>query len=69
LNTNPQQWDFRVYGVSAQGGDYDEVKAGAKPTQSAEDLRVLDLPSTRIDLTDGTSKSHDLTVPLAWLMK
>lgn len=69
LNSNSRQWDLRVYGVSAQGGDYDEVKAGATPTQSAEDLRVLDQPSTRIDLTDGTSESHDLTIPLSWLMK
>ena len=69
LNTNPNQWDVRVYGVSAQGGDYDEVKDGARPTQSAEDLRALDQPSTRIELTDGTFKSHDLTIPLAWLMK
>ena len=68
LTTNPQQWDMRVYGVSAQGGDYDEVKVGAKPTKSAEDLRDLDKPSTRIDLTDGASRSNDLTIPLAWLL-
>ncbi|MGH8667449.1 MAG: hypothetical protein ACREUX_24605 [Burkholderiales bacterium] len=68
LTTNPHQWDMRVYGVSAQGGDYDEVKAGAQPTKSAEDLRELDQPSTRIDLTDGVSRSNDLTIPLAWLL-
>lgn len=68
LATNPQQWNVRVYGVSAQGGDYDEVKAGAQPTKSAEELRELDQPSARIDLTDGASRSHDLTIPLAWLL-
>lgn len=69
LTTNTEQWDMRVYGVSAQGGDYDEVKADATPTESAESLRELDQASTRIDLTDGTSRSHDLTIPLAWLLK
>lgn len=68
LITNSHQWDARVYGVSAQGGDYDEVKPGAQPTKSAEDLRELDKPSTRIDLRDAISRSHDLTIPLAWLL-
>lgn len=68
LFTNPNQWDTRVFGVSAQGGDYDEVKVGAQATRSAELLRELDNPSARIELRDATSKSHDLTIPLAWLL-
>lgn len=62
-------WDWRVYGLSAQGGDYDPVEDGADKTQSAAELRKLDHPSTRIRLLiEGQAETHDLTEPLAWLM-
>lgn len=68
LLTNRAMWDWRVFGVSAQGGDYDSTKNGATPKQEAEHLRSVDVPANRILLTeDGESESHDLTAPLAWL--
>lgn len=69
LETNSDQWDARVFGVSAQGGEYDDVQSDALPKQSAEELRSIDNPSARIELTDGASSVHDLTVPIAWLMQ
>lgn len=69
LDTNPKLWQWTVYGVSAQGGEYDDTQPGAPLKQEAQDLRAADEPSRRIELTDGVSTSHDLTVPLAWLMQ
>lgn len=68
LSCNSQQWDWCAYGISAQGGDYDEVKDGAAKTAAAEALRALDVPSSRIKLVFENTESHDLTLPLAWLM-
>lgn len=60
-----EHWDLRVYGVSAQGGDYDAEKSKA---EDAERLRELDLPSQRILVVQGSERSHDLTDPLFWLL-
>ncbi|WP_201451851.1 TRAFAC clade GTPase domain-containing protein [Rhodovarius lipocyclicus] len=62
-------WRFRIYGVSAQGGDYDPVDLAAARRPEAEALRRLDRPSTRIRLVSAGPESHDLTEPLAWLME
>lgn len=54
--------EVKIYGVSAQGGDL----------KSEEDLQRLngeDVPSKRIKVVDGSSMTHDLTLPLQWLMK
>lgn len=51
---------WRVYGVSAQGGDFET---------EAEALRSKDIASTRIRLFSGDKESHDLTEPLQWLMQ
>lgn len=69
LETNPSLWDWAVYGVSAQGGDYDDTQPGAQPRESARELRAADEPSRRIEITDGVTTSHDLTIPFAWLMQ
>lgn len=69
LETNPQLWQWAVYGVSAQGGEYDDTQPGASPKQEAQKLRASDVPSRRIEITDGVHGSHDLTAPLAWLMQ
>jgi hypothetical protein len=67
LRQNADRWDSRVYGVSAQGCDYDP--AGASPhSEEAERLLALDRPSTRIRLVLDETNSHDLTEPLEWLM-
>nr|WP_315487994.1 hypothetical protein [uncultured Rhodoferax sp.] len=60
------QWEVRVYGVSAQGGDYDEEK---KEHAEAMALREVKLPSKRIRVAyAGADESHDLTEPLQWLL-
>ena len=60
-------WTVKVYGVSAQGGDYDEG-SGAVAQPSADALRNLETASERIKLVDGDSVDHDLTEPIAWLV-
>ena len=61
-------WEVMVYGLSAQGGDYDPVEDDAPRVPAAESLRSLDRPSTRIQLVGPGVQTHDLTEPLAWLM-
>lgn len=68
LTNNADDWDWRVYGVSAQGGDYDPAEDEQEPSRSADELRELDIPSDRILIVGPTHSSHDLTEPLAWLM-
>jgi hypothetical protein len=63
-------WDWRVYGVSAQGGEYDQDnKVASQSKPEAVRLRELNRPSERIKLVFGETVSHDLTEPLEWLMK
>lgn len=67
LRQNADTWEVRVYGVSAQGGDYDPT--GAAPhSPEAEILLAMDNPSQRIQLVFQETVSHDLTEPLEWLM-
>lgn len=69
LRCSADAWNWRVYGLSAQGGDYDSTIANTPPNAEAEALRNLDYPSTRIRLVTGQTDTHDLTEPLAWLME
>ena len=71
LAKSRDQWDWQVYGISAQGGEYDPTP----PTQStpavspaAEALRQMDCASERIRVVHEGGETHDLTSPLAWLM-
>lgn len=59
-------WDSRVFGVSAQGADYDD-EDGA-PIADAERMRAIDVPSHRIRVAVGDATTHDLTEPVYWLM-
>jgi hypothetical protein len=59
LRNNPESFEVRVYGVSAQGGD---VKGAAK----AELLKVSQ-PSLRIRCVGPDASAHDLTAPIVWL--
>lgn len=60
-------WDWRAFGLSAQGGDYDPTDPDAPRMPEAEVARQLDVPSNRIRLFDETVEMHDLTRPLEWL--
>lgn len=70
LEVKAADWSWSVYGLSAQGGDYEDPQASdADLTKSAEELRKLDCASRRIQLVSETGETHDLTEPLAWLME
>lgn len=60
-----RDWETRIYGVSAQGGDYDDDKT---KLLDAERLRDIDVPSQRISVVHAGAKSNDLTEPLQWLL-
>jgi len=59
LISNPESFPFRVYGVSAQGGDVNSP---------LRDKLVEKIPSTRITCVGPDTDQHDLTSPIAWLM-
>ncbi|MGX8011835.1 TRAFAC clade GTPase domain-containing protein [Mesorhizobium sp. ORM8.1] len=74
-------WTSRVYGVSAQGGEYDGNDDNAEPVEGgapkkkktkkgrdADRLREVDVPANRIRLVFGERESTDLTEPLQWLV-
>jgi hypothetical protein len=60
------EWTVRIYGVSAQGGKYDELN-GVR-SEEADRMRAIDVPSRRIKVVDLDEESHDLTAPLHWLL-
>ncbi len=69
LRRGADGWTWRIYGLSAQGGDYDPIDPDAARKPEAEALRQLDRPSTRIRLIGERPETHDLTEPLAWLIE
>lgn len=69
LSSGRDGWTWRVYGVSAQGGEYNSMKEDAVPKAEALALLDQDVPSKRIRLVDGSDESHDLTAPLGWLIQ
>jgi hypothetical protein len=79
LESGRDGWTSRVYGVSAQGGEYDgndnnaaSVEGGAPRKKmkgrDADRLREVDIPANRIRLVFGEGETIDLTEPLQWLM-
>lgn len=58
LANNPESFDVRIYGVSAQGGDV----AGDQRT-----TLLLKTPSERIECVGPEADPHDLTAPIIWL--
>jgi hypothetical protein len=67
LRQDADKWEWRAYGVSAQGGDYDKQE-DKSINPEAKKLLDLDQPSKRIQLVHGNTVSHDLTEPLEWLI-
>lgn len=57
LQHNPELWDVRVYGVSAQGGRLPQDRGRLKSMK----------PAQRIRLVGHGATAHDLTSPLLWL--
>ena len=52
---------IKIFGVSAQGGDIDT-------NEQKDVLRIIDKPSERILVVDEEISSHDLTLPIKWLI-
>lgn len=69
LKQSTGNWNYQIYGLSAQGGDYDSSDETDVRNAEAEKLRELDLPTSRIKLTGLESVTHDLTIPLAWIVE
>ena len=71
LDSRLDKWSWRVYGVSAQGGDYEKEERPftGEDLQKLTELRGLDEPSMRIKVISDASTSSDLTDPIAWLMR
>ncbi|MFZ2989507.1 TRAFAC clade GTPase domain-containing protein [Ideonella sp.] len=61
-------WVVKVYGVSAQGAEYDSDGGDGKASAGAKTMREMEVPSERIKVVHGESSSHDLTEPLFWLL-
>lgn len=59
LTAHKETTPFRVYGVSAQGGDI---------TKDAVRLRKMHCASDRIIVVEGKAKSSDITLPVRWVM-
>lgn len=60
LESNRRLFDFNVYGVSAQGGDYDK---------DVDDLSAMSASERIFIEGDGVKNPHDLTELLTWLMR
>ncbi len=58
LESNPESFDCRIWGVSAQGGELSE--------KSAATLKGK-VPSERIRCVGEGCDGHDITAPLVWL--
>lgn len=50
---------YRVYGISAQGGDFENER---------DHLLDIDNPSERIIVQSDEDQSHDLTLPIQWAL-
>lgn len=60
-------WAHRIFGVSAQGAEYDDAKGPA--SAEADRMRDMEIPSQRIKVVVGDAISHDLTEPVNWLLE
>ena len=62
-------FDIKLYGLSAQGGEYVAENHEDPPASELLDLLNLEKASDRIKLISDAEQTHDLTKPIAWLMK
>jgi hypothetical protein len=70
LRAGADKWDWRVYGISAQGADYEKENETLTAAQATKLQRIksVDQPSMRIKVVSADSESHDLTEPISWLI-
>lgn len=66
LATHADEFETRIYGVSAQGG---HVPSKENPTEPSDRIELLKQPeaSRRIRVVGHGAGPHDLTHPIAWL--
>lgn len=71
LRCGADGWEWRVYGISAQGADYEKENEKLTDSQltKLQELRALDEPSKRIRVVSAGSETSDLTEPLEWLIR
>lgn len=60
IKSNHEIFRAQVYGVSAQGGELETDK---------EKLQQITKPSERIIVMSKEQKTHDITIPIRWVMK
>ncbi|MER9949538.1 hypothetical protein [Mesorhizobium sp. M0047] len=68
LRNGRDPWTWRVWGISAQGGVYEDQEKD-EFLKETEALRDLDRPSDRIKVVDGEIVRSDITLPLEWLIE
>jgi hypothetical protein len=61
LNANSELLEFNTYGISAQGGDFNETSITFK-------LRELDEPAERFIVQEDTSTHKDISAPITWVI-
>jgi hypothetical protein len=68
LRSNSDEWKYRIFGVSAQGADYEKDNETLNSAQLTKLQRIRELePSERIVVRSNGAESCDLTEPIAWL--
>ncbi len=67
LRNGRDPWTWRVWGVSAQGGVYEDQEKN-EHLHATKELRELERPSDRIKVVHGAEASTDITLPLEWLI-
>ncbi|SDM48100.1 hypothetical protein SAMN05216360_102216 [Methylobacterium phyllostachyos] len=68
MRQNLAGWDWRVYGVSAQGGEFDPADDRKPRAPNVDRLRELSTLAERIKVVGSDGQSNDLTEPLAWVL-
>lgn len=67
LRNGRDPWTWRVWGLSAQGGVYEDPDKD-EHFEETDRLRDLARPSDRIKLVLGTDVTSDITAPIDWLV-
>lgn len=67
LRNGRDPWTWRVWGLSAQGGVYEDQDKDEQ-LAATEALREIERPSDRIKVVDGQTVTSDITLPLEWLI-
>lgn len=70
LVSNLESFEFRVYGISAQGGDIPKGESVATEEQRGNQEELLrKIPSERVECIGPGANPHDLTAPICWLTR